>query len=241
MRNNPAPALSNSVKPDTAMKTQSLSSRRDGFNSLDLLVMLLAVAVVVMVGLAFLRSRQQPMSKRINCANNLKQIGLSYRIWASDSGDKPPPQVSANIGGTMELVASGLVFPHFAAMSNELGTPKIIVCPEDTKRQWGTNFATLTDTNVSYFVVPEADESLPNLILSGDRNLTTNKVALKPGLFTLTTNRVVMGWTSQIHQDAGNIALADGSVQQPSSRRLHEFATNSLAATTNSTFRIAIP
>ena len=92
--------------------------------------------------------------------------------------------------------------------------------------------------------MPEADESIPNLWLSGDRNLTTNTVALKPGLFTMPTNHV-MGWTSQIHQNAGNIVTADGSVQQFPSRRLQQSATTALnayyLATTNATFRLAIP
>ena len=220
------------------------NSHRQGFNSLDLLVMLMAVAVVVLVVLPMLfKSRRTP--SRFGCVNNLKQIGLSFRMWAQDSGDKFPSQVSTNLGGTMELLAGGSVFPTFTVMSNELGTPKIVVCPNDTQRRFASDFGKLTDTNVSYFVVPEANEMIPDMLLSGDRNFATNGVALKPGLFTLTTNRVKMNWTSKIHQDAGNIVLADGSVQQPSSRKLHEFATNAWSAhyraTSNATFRIAIP
>lgn len=223
------------------MKPQNFSPRRDGFNSLDLLVMLLAAAVVVVMVVLPMVAKRRPRSSRIGCANNLKQISLSFRLWGGDNADKFPTQVSTNFGGAMELLGSGSVFPIFAVMSNELGTPKIIVCPEDKQRKYAADFGKVTDANLSYFVVPEADEMRPDMLLSGDRNLTTNKVALKPGLFSLTTNRVVLGWTSQIHQDAGYTALADGSVQQPSSRKLHEFATNSLAGTTNFTFRFAIP
>lgn len=209
---------------------------------LDMFVMLIAVAAVVLVVLPMVAKRNT-RSSRINCANNLKQVGLSFRLWAGDNGDKMPAQVSTNAGGTMELTGSGLVFPVFQVMSNELGTTRIIICPPDTKRTCATNFASLNDTNISCFAVPEADESNPELWLSGDRNLTTNSVALAPGLFTMPTNRV-LGWTTQLHNNYANLAFADGSVQQPSSAKLHQSATNALRAhfaTTNVSFRLAIP
>lgn len=220
------------------------SPQRGESGLLDLFVILIAVALVALVGY-YAITRPPPGSRRqrINCASNLKQIGLSFRLWGSDNGDKYPSQVSTNAGGTMELVASGLVFPVFKVMSNELGTTKIIACPEDTKRKYAADFSTMTDANISYFTVPEADESNPELWLSGDRNLTTNRIGLTPGLFTVPTNRM-MGWTAQTHNNQGNICLADGSVQQFSSARLHRSATKALRshfATTNTSFRLAIP
>ena len=144
----------------------------------------------------------------------------------------------------MELVASGIVSPHFTAMSNELGTPRLVVCFGDKKRTAAVDFSSLRDANISYFAVPEADETIPELWLSGDRNLATNNVALKPGLFTMPTNHL-MGWTSQLHSNHGNICFADGSVQQLSSAKLQQSATNALRAyyeaTTNVTFRLLIP
>ncbi len=231
------------------MKPRLRSSQRGESGLIDLFVMLIAVAAVVFVGYAYINTRPSGMkAQQINCVNNLKQIGLSYRIWGGDNGEKSPSQVSTNAGGTMELVADGFAFPDFLVMSNELGTPKIVICPEDKQRTYATNFGALrSDTNVSYFTSPGTDESSPELWLSGDRNLATNFVALKPGLFTLPTNRVI-SWTAQIHSSKngnhGNICLADGSVQQYSSARLHQSATNNLRAwfaTRNAPFRLIIP
>ena len=222
-----------------------VSSRQRGESSLlDLFVILIAVAIVAMVGFAYL-SKPRIRTKRINCTNNLKQIGLSFRIWAGDNGDKMPAQVFTNAGGTMELVGNGSVYPHFAVMSNELATPRILLCPSDSKRNYATSFGTsLRDANISYFVVPEADETIPELWLSGDRNLATNNTALKSGLFTMPTNRV-LGWTAKMHTNQGNLAFADGSVQQLVSAKLQQSATNALRvyyeATTNTSFRLAIP
>jgi hypothetical protein len=226
------------------MKLKNTSSRRGAANLLDLFIMLLAVAIVAAIFVLPRLARSRARASRINCVNNLKQVGLSFRLWSGDNGDKMPAQVSTNEGGTMELVGNGGVFPHFSVMSNELSTPKILICPNDSRRTAATNFTNLRDGNISYFVVPEADETIPEMWLSGDRNLAANGVAFKRGLHTLTTNQA-LGWTAQIHTNYGNLGLADGSVQQPSNARLQPSFTNALrayySATTNVSFRIAIP
>jgi prepilin-type processing-associated H-X9-DG protein len=228
------------------MKPKLATARRAETSFLDVIAILAAVFVVAMVVLPMLaKSRAKP--SRINCVNNIKQVGLSFRLWSGDNNDKYPMQVSTNEGGTMELVSAGAVFPHFMVMSNELSTPKILCCPteyEKSGRKFAYDFTNLTDNNISYFVAPEADEMLPEMWLCGDRNLATNNTALKPGLFTLTTNSA-MQWTSGMHSNHGNICFADGSAQQYANAKLQASATNALRAyfeaTTNTTFRIAIP
>jgi prepilin-type processing-associated H-X9-DG protein len=212
---------------------------------LDVLAIVAAVVIVALVSLFPFVTKAKPKAKRINCVNNVKQIGLSFRLWAGDNNDKYPMQVSTNLGGSMELITGGSVYPHFKVMSNELSTPKLLSCPDDSQRTRATYFdSTLNDSNISYFAVPEADETLPQMWLAGDRNLTANNTALKPGLFTIKVNQI-MGWSAQQHKLQGNIGFADGSVQQITTKRLHESATNALhpyfAATTNTSFRIAIP
>jgi prepilin-type processing-associated H-X9-DG protein len=45
---------------------------------------------------------------------------------------------------------------------------------------------------------------------------------VKPGIFTLYTNSA-MTWAKTIHKVGGNVALADGSVQQVTSSSLQEY------------------
>src|SRR5205085_8808294 len=91
-------------------------------------------------------AKSKARSSRLGCTNCLKQIGLAFRSWSLDNNDQFPMRVSVTNGGTMELVASGVVYPHFQVMSNELSTPKILLCPNDEKRSYATNFAVdLTD------------------------------------------------------------------------------------------------
>ena len=112
----------------------------------------------------------------------------------------------------MELVASGLVFPHFRVMSNELSTPKILVCPNDKNRTYATNFDSgLTDTNLSYFVNVDAVEGNGSSLLCGDRNL--NNKAPAGSRFVCLSSTSVIGWTREIHRKKGYLCFADGSVQ----------------------------
>ena len=59
----------------------------------------------------------------IACVNNLKQLGLSFRVWAMDNGNRFPANVPLNEGGA---VGSAGVDPRlvFLVMSNELYTLK---------------------------------------------------------------------------------------------------------------------
>ena len=76
--------------------------------------------------------------------------------------------------------------------------------------------------NISYFASLTADETLPVAFLSGDRNLQNHGQPVPAArTFALTTN-ALLRWTQQIHNDQGNIAMGDGSVQQFSSSRLSQ-------------------
>ena len=119
-------------------------------------------------------------------------------------------QVSTTNGGTLELVGSGIVWPHFQVMSNELSTPKILLCPHDDKRAYATNFLGLTDKNLSYFVNMEASDGDGFSLLSGDRNIT-NRIPTGSRLVPLTKADTI-AWTKGMHMEKGNLAFGDGRV-----------------------------
>ena len=205
---------------------------------IELVVVIVVILILVGLLLPVLVAPHHP-HHRDQCVNNLKQIGLSFRLWSGDNGDRFPMQVSISEtnGGTKELIAEGNVFPHFHIMSNELSTPRILICPEDKGRKAATSFETnFNDDNISYFVGVDADESKPTTILSGDRNLALGKTPLGHGLVTL-TNGSPISWTSQIHKGNGYIALGDGSVLSTDIFRLQKFFRDS-GLTTN---RLVIP
>jgi len=109
-------------------------------------------------------AKAKERAQSIACVNNLKQFGLAVRTWALDNNDSNPPNV--------------------LSMSNELSTPKILLCPADTNRPVSADWSSFTMANCSYeFLAPaEVADIEPQRVLS----------------------------RCPIH---GNIGLCDGSVQ----------------------------
>jgi len=136
----------------------------------------------------------------------------------------------------MELIATGNVAACFQVMSNELNTTKILLCPDDTRRVWATNWSTLNNSNISYFVGLDAAETKPQMFLSGDDNFAIGGVPVKSGVVQLLTNTPVT-WTKGRHKLYGNIGLADGSVQQLTTDGLQQ----ALHQTGVATHGLAIP
>ena len=206
---------------------------RPGFTLVGLLIIIAVIAILAAMLLPALASAKRK-SKRINCVNNLKQDGLAFRLWEGDNGDKYPMAVSTNKNGTMEYAEDGNAFRHFQVMSNELSTPKILVCPADD-RTAAASFARLKNQNVSYFVGLDATEVRPQMLLTGDRNVT-NGIAPEHRILRLVPDQPA-GWTEAMHNGQGNVGLSDGSVQQFTTSGL----CNALRNTGDATNRIALP
>jgi len=202
-------------------------SRKNLCRAFTLVELLLIIAVMIVLAVVLLPDLARPRhhhGMNWNCVNNLKQIGIAFRTWSLDNSDKYPMHVSVINGGTMELINSGAIFPHFLAMSNELSTPKLLVCPQETdpRRRSATTFADgpssgavgqiplTNDNQVSYFVGVDADETHPQMLLCGDRNLTNWPLPTNR-LLMLTSNSAPV-WTHELHNGKGNVALADGGV-----------------------------
>ena len=217
------------------MKSFSQRFPSAGFTLIALLVIVAVVALLAAILLPWLAGAHD-RSRRIQCVNNLKQCGLAFRIWEGDNNDRYPMDVPVTNGGTKECTTGAETYRHFKVMSNELSTPKILVCPNDD-RAAAADFVHLNNSHVSYFVGLDAKETDPQMLLAGDRNITGGGAPEK-GVLKLVPGEPV-AWTSAIHNHAGNVGLADGSVQQFTSSGLFTALKNSGSPT--NTWRLALP
>ena len=141
----------------------------------------------------------------------------------------------------MDFNLTGEVWKHFQIVSNELVTPKVLACSEDKKRSRTSGWSVFTNnSHLSYFVGLDADETMPQTILTGDRNVISPTVKPVKGVLNITPNDRVE-WTKAIHNQAGNFGLADGSASQATSIQISKQFQAAVVSTTQAVYRIALP
>jgi prepilin-type N-terminal cleavage/methylation domain-containing protein len=228
------------------------SKKTEGFTLAELSAVIVVLALLASTVLPAL-ARTKASAQRVNCTDNLKRVSLAFELWGSSHSEAYPMRVSISSGGyadylgtrtltTVQTTSRG-VFGFFLAMSNELSTPHLLICPAENENRvpattfygilppGATNVAPLTnDLNISYFVGVDATPFSPGMFLSGDHNIgsdgnivplrgfvtppTTYSPDFKLMLGTNFTANAGPGWLDTMHSKRGNVVLGDCSVQQ---------------------------
>jgi hypothetical protein len=103
------------------------------------------VAAVIVVALAvgtYASRSAKRWAQSMSCGNYMCSICFAARTWALDSNGKMPSD--------------------FLSMSNELSTPRVLVCPADRSRRAAPNWATRVNRNGNHtaFFNPEAEDTV---------------------------------------------------------------------------------
>ena len=171
-------------------------------------------------------AKAKQKAQRIACVNNLKQIGIATRIYATDNQDRFPWQVSQAEGGTAEIaqpqsdtdalldsdgkpIFDANAWRHFQALSNELSNPKVLRCPRDGSRTQANTFQSTPPKGAGRNVIPF------------DKNSVSYWLRTDPEVYEARRNEVMV--VCPHHDGQYNILLTDSSVQQASWNRLAQF------------------
>src|ERR1035438_1328587 len=114
-----------------------------GVRAMSLIELLCVMAIIAMLAALLLPaiSQAQARARRLQCMDHLHQAGIGFISFANDHNSQYPMAVPMSAGGTLELAQSGYLlqgdfyfsYRHFQAASNELVTPKLVVCPADSR------------------------------------------------------------------------------------------------------------
>jgi hypothetical protein len=113
-------------------------------------------------------AKAKDKAQQIQCMNNMKQVGLGLQMWARDNGEKFPPDL--------------------ISISNEVTSPKILVCPGEKlrdRKEIGTwDEFSLIGSSYDYYGAGKKTTNPQEVILScpihGNSGLADGSVRIGP-------------------------------------------------------------
>jgi len=120
-------------------KLHILNSIKPGFTLVELLVVMAIIALLLSILMPAL-GKARSLTKRLVCANNLRQIDLAIRLYLNNNDDtypstQDPVYIDPNTGDIVWLWMGrgwrGFVEPYLDS-NIDVNNPSVLFCPEDT-------------------------------------------------------------------------------------------------------------
>jgi hypothetical protein len=138
------------------------------------------------------------------------------------------------LGGTLQHSLGANAWLHFSWISNELQSARVLLCPSDSGRladdfslspNGGYLSANYRNNATSYFLT-HAFVGGQFSVFAGDRNLVgfgAGGCSRFPAVTLV--HYIGLGWDTNLHNQAGNVARLDGRVNQYSNEQLQAAVT----------------